>query len=233
MPEGATSLDLQNDMAFNNYLEANVRKWYEFVYRVRGQSIANGQLRLVTGCDKTTAWGIATVLGVSHQRTTKLKFKALDITSSSATTYAWECSGMVEVRVGPDRDEIEALRDHDNGAHLDMKHRNQCLFVRTMTATLSGNDWAKLKCNFGRVTVEDANKSSGTISDPSLGSRPSGSGVKSSEQPNNLDPWGQGSQGTPGTKSYSTSQESGIIISTMPNSPLVSIPSHNTVMTRK
>ncbi|KIM41810.1 hypothetical protein M413DRAFT_410101, partial [Hebeloma cylindrosporum] len=61
IPEGAISLDLQNKIAFSNYLDANLRKWYEFVYRVRGKSIGNGELRLVIGCDKASAWGIATV----------------------------------------------------------------------------------------------------------------------------------------------------------------------------
>jgi hypothetical protein len=59
MPEGVISLDLDNDLAFR----ANVQKWYEFVRRVRGKSICNGQIRLVIGCDKTTAWGIATCVG--------------------------------------------------------------------------------------------------------------------------------------------------------------------------
>ena len=141
MPEGAVSLDLENDIAFNNYLEANVRKWYEFVYRVRGRSIPNGQMRLVIGCDKTTSWGIATVSGVSQQKKSNLKFQALDFLNSSTATYTWECSGMAEARVGPDRKENEALRNRENDGHpLDDKPRNQTLFIRTMTATLSDDD---------------------------------------------------------------------------------------------
>jgi hypothetical protein len=228
MPEGAISFDLENDVVFSDYLEVNVGKWYEFVCRVRGQrKIRNGQIRLVIGCDKATAWGIATVSGGSQQMTSKLKFRTLDTASSSTTAYTWECSGMVEERVGPDRHEIEALRNYDDGPHSpNMVFRNQCLFVRTMNATLSNDDWVKLMQNLGKTTVEDSNTSSGTTLDPPLGSRPSGSNIKSSNQPGSH-------QGIPGTQSYATDKESGIMISTMPGSSVVSIPSHDTILVRK
>jgi len=84
IPEGAISLDLENDAVFSEYLEANVRKWYKHIFSVRGRrDVRNGQIRLVVGCDKTTAWGIATVSGISEQTKTKLRFKPLDTTNSS------------------------------------------------------------------------------------------------------------------------------------------------------
>jgi len=227
MPEGAISLDLENDLSFTDYLEANVQKWYEFVRRVRRRSVRNGQIRLVIGCDKTTAWGIATVSGMLQQTTSKLEFKTLDTANSSTTTYTWECSGMVEVRVGPDKHDIEALRRDDTGNHPpDTTLCNQCLFVRTMTATLSNDDWAKLMQNIGKTIIKDHNALSGTILDPPLGSRPSGSNTKSSNQPGSH-------QGTPRTRGYATGKESGIMISTMPASSAVSIPSLDTVLARK
>jgi hypothetical protein len=223
MPEGAISLDLENDLPFRNYLKTNVLKWYEFV--CRGRSICNGQIRLVIGCDKTTAWGIATVSGISQQTTTRLKFKTLD---TGTTTYSWECSGMVEVRVGPDRREIEALRYHDDGGQpLDTTLYNQCLFVRTMNATLSNDDWAKLMRNLGETTVEDLNTPSGTTLDPLLGSRPSGSNnTRSSNQLGSH-------QEAPGTQSYSMGRESAVTMSTTPDSFAVSLPSPNVILARK
>jgi hypothetical protein len=227
MPEGATSVDLENDLAFSNYLEANMQKWYEFVYRVRGKSIRNGQIRLVIGCDKTTAWGIATVSGMSQHTTNKLRFKALDAASSSTTTYTWECSGMVEVRVGPDKHDIEALRSNDTGDNpLDTTLRNQCLFVRTMTATLNHDDWAKLNRSLGKSNVRDSNTASRTPLDSSLGRRPSGLNMTSSNQ-------AESHQGTSGTWGYAMGKESGITISTMSNLPTVSIPSFDTILEKK
>jgi len=235
MPEGAISLDTEKDLAFIDYLEANMRKWYEFVYRIRRRRVPNGQIRLVIGCDKTTAWGIATVSGMSQQTTSKLKFKTLDNASSSTTTYTWECSGMAVVRVGPDRHEIEALRDRDNGhCPLDMKFYNQCLFVRTMNATLSDKEWAKLERNFGRPTVEDPNAASGKTFDPSLGNRPSGSNANMSGRSDTSNSWVQGShKGNPGTKSAAPGQEDGVVISTTPDSFFVSIPSPDKLLPRE
>jgi len=215
MPEGAISLDLENDAGFSNYLEANVRKWYEFVSRAGRRDIRNGQIRLVIGCDKTSAWGIATVSGMSQQSTTKLRFKPLDTTNSATTIYTWECSGMVEERVGPDRHEIDALRNCDSGGHLDTTLRNQCLFVRTMTATLSSDEWEKLSRNLGETTVKDSYTSSGTASDPSQANMPSGSNTRSSNLPTSQ-------QGPIAPQSYAAGQ-SGIMISKMPDSSAVSI----------
>jgi len=228
MPEGAMSLDLENDAVFSDYLEANVRKWYEFVSRVRGRrDIRNGQIRLVIGCDKTTAWGIATVSGMSQQTKTKLKFKPLDTTHSS-TSYTWECSGMVEERVGPDRRDIDALRNSGNGGHseLDRTLHNQGLFVRTMTATLSNDEWVKLSRNLGRTTVKDSYTSSGTPSYPSMATMPSGSNMTSSNLP-------ASQQGTLGSQSYAAAIQSGIMISKMPNSSAVSIPHPEATLTIK
>jgi len=226
MPEGAMSLDLENDAVFSDYLEANVRKWYEFVSRVRGRrDIRNGQIRLVIGCDKTTAWGIATVSGMSQQTITKLRFKPLNTANSSTAMYTWECSGMVEERVGPDRREIDALRNSDSGGHpeLDTTPCNQCLFVRTMTATLSNDEWAKLSRNVGRTTVKDSYTSSGTASNPSPANMPSGSNTKSFTLP-------ASQQGTLGSQNYAAASQSGIMISKMPDSSAVSIPSLNTTL---
>jgi hypothetical protein len=220
MPEGAVSLDLENDAGFSDYLEANVWKWYEYVSRVRGRrDIRNGQIRLVIGCDKTTTWGIATVPGMSQQSTTKLRFKPLDTTHSSTALYTWECSGMVEERVGPHRDEIDVMRNTDDGGHpeLDTTLRNQCLFVRTMTATFSHDEWAKLSQNLGKPTVKDSNISSETASDPSPAIMLSGSN-KSPNLP-------ASQQGTLGSQNYAAASQSGIMISKMPDSSAVSIPS--------
>ena len=222
MPEGAISIDLENDVAFNNYLKANVQKWYEFVRKVCGQNVPNGQIWLVIGCNKTTAWGIATVSGMSQQTTSKLKFKTLDTASSSATTYTWECSGMVEVRVGPDKHEIEALRNCDDDGHPlkpNTTLRNKCLFVRTMTATLSNNDWAKL---MGETIIKDPNTPSGTILDPLLGSRSSGSNAKSSNQH-------KSHQGIHGTQGYALHKKGGMAS----DSSAVSIPSLDVILVRK
>ncbi|KIM48564.1 hypothetical protein M413DRAFT_81374 [Hebeloma cylindrosporum] len=148
MPEGAVSEDFENLPRFRKYVAANVEKWYRYINGPRGREAKNGDVRLVVGCDKATSWGMATLSNVSHRmRHSQLKFKPLDAQSSSPHScgYTWEYSGTADVKVGPDREEIEELRrgDPDDSASGD-KYLNQCLFVRTLNVTLNDGDWERL-----------------------------------------------------------------------------------------
>lgn len=151
MPEGAVSLDLENLPRFRGYAAANVESWYRFVNGPRlGREAKNGDIRLVTGCDKTNSWGMAALANVSQEQTNSLRFKALhNPHNTSACAYIWDCSGMAEARVGPDLQESNDLRG--SGEHPDAeddgdtrKYMNQCLFVRTLNVTLGHDMWEKI-----------------------------------------------------------------------------------------
>ena len=132
MPDGAISQDLENLPIFREYVAANVQKWYRYINGPRGCEAKNGDVRLVVGCDKATSWGMAALTNVTQHD--QLKFKPLDAQSSSSSScgYAWEYSGTVDVKVGPDQKETDELRreDPDDSPTRD-KYLNQCLFMRT------------------------------------------------------------------------------------------------------
>jgi hypothetical protein len=165
MPVGAVSHDLENVLAFSDYIAVNAYKWYKFALTVRGRKIENGQIRLVTGCDKTTSWGMAALSNMSQQRS-QLKFRAME------NAYTWEYSGMAEARVGPDINEIMGLRDNEGGSvdappPSDQEFSNQCLFVRTLNATLHDDVWGELSKSLGLETVLDSNHFTGPVLDSS------------------------------------------------------------------
>ena len=169
MPKGATALDFENVPVFREYVAANVAKWYKFVNGVRGREAKNGEVRVVIGCDKTTSWGMAAISNVTQQKTSQLKFKILEEpgAKSSSTTYTWEYSGMAEVRVGPDAKETNALRNgdadpFDTNPPSEEEFSNQCLFVRTLNATLSDKAWNELHDSLGSPSVLDSDTSSRT-----------------------------------------------------------------------
>ena len=169
MPKGAIALDLENVPLFREYVAANVAKWYKFVNGVRGREAKNGEVRVVIGCDKTTSWGMAAISNVTQQKASQLKFKILEEPRAklSGTAYAWEYSGMAEVRVGPDAKEINALRNgdadpFDTNPPSEEEFSNQCLFVRTLNATLSDQAWKKLNDSLGLPSVLDSDPSSRT-----------------------------------------------------------------------
>jgi len=187
MPVGAVSHDLENILAFSDYIAANAYKWYKFALTVRGRKVANGQIRVVTGCDKTTSWGMAALSNMSQQRKSQLRFKAMEDAkeATSTTAYTWEYSGMAEVRACPDINESIGLRDNEDGSvdvspPSDQQFSNQCLFVRTLNATLHDDVWGELNDNLGLENVLDSNTPSDAVLDPSIANRQVGSSTTAS-----------------------------------------------------
>jgi hypothetical protein len=170
MPEGAVSFDLENIPAFRRYVAANVEKWYKFVNGVRGREAKNGDVRLVIGCEKTTSWGMAALANVTQHKVSQLKFKATENSSVTSVRppYTWDYSGMAEVRVGPDIREVNALRNNDDRFDAtppsDEDFSNQCLFIRTLNATLNDEAWKALNDSLGLTNVLDSSPSSRNIS---------------------------------------------------------------------
>ena len=101
MPEGAISEDIENIRRFRKYATANILRWYKYINGPRGREARNGDVRLVVGYDKATSWGMAALPNTSKR--TRLKFKPLDglASDSHIRGYAWEYSGVAEVKVGP------------------------------------------------------------------------------------------------------------------------------------
>lgn len=136
MPQGAQAQDLANVSIFRRYLSLNAENWYKYVNNIRGREARNGDVRLVIGCDKASSWGVATFSNLT-KRNCSLKFRTSSETEFGQK-YVWDCSGTVEARVGPDPQEMEMLTVQ-SGALL-----NQCLFVRTLDATLRHDTWDNL-----------------------------------------------------------------------------------------
>ena len=145
MPQGAHAEDLANVSRFRQYVSDNAESWYRYVNNVCGREARNGDVRLVIGCDKASAWGMATFANSTTQDF-HLKFKQTG-ESGSRQTYGWEYSGMVEARAGPNPEEMEELRSNDDSGHSG-EYRNQCLFLRTLNATLRDDVWQGLGFDF-------------------------------------------------------------------------------------
>ena len=143
MPQGARSEDLGNLARFREYAAANVVNWYRYVNGPRGREAKNGDVRLVVGCDKTTSWGIAAFPNQTQQNSCILKFGPLEGDSARWSEH----SGVAEVKAGPGSNEINELRIDSDPP--DVKFENQCLFVRTLNATLSDDVWADIHSSSG------------------------------------------------------------------------------------
>ena len=147
MPEGAYSEDLSNssdsESRLADYINTHAEDWYKFVNGPRGRKTQNGDLRVVVGCEKTTSWGMATFSNSSSSQepNLRLKFSVLGgqhSQRSAGSKYIWEHSGVAsaEVKIGPRRGENEELGETDSN-----RLQNQCLFLRTLSLTLSDTSW--------------------------------------------------------------------------------------------
>ena len=134
MPNGAYHEDLLNFHKFQKIASQNAENWYRFAIGSCGRAIGNGELRLVTGCDKTNSWAIATYAD----------FRPGSITlaaNQSPFEYIWDCEGRVEAKAGPRLDEF--LDDAGNQEYS-RDTRNQCTFLRSFTVSLADDVWKSM-----------------------------------------------------------------------------------------
>ena len=155
MPVGSNSRDLRNYLAFEKYVAQHAPAWYRYAKIVRGRKVRNGDIRLVTGDDKTSNWGMATFSSSGSEQDDPLYLSFLPGSqNASGRTYEWEYSGMAEVRKGPDSGEIERLRRGDTSLE-ETVYENQCLFVRTLNAKLSEKFWGDLLAEVGEIETDE------------------------------------------------------------------------------
>ena len=166
MPQGAYHEDLKNISRFRDYALTHAESWYKYANGPCGREIGNGELHMVTGCDKTTSWGIATYSHLQSKRpegsVTLLTFEDAGERHSRRPlypTYAWDYKGTVEAKVGPEEDEIMDLVGRVGSA----PPRNQCTFVRSLTPAIGQGDWERLQLKVAASAEERASAQSPEI----------------------------------------------------------------------
>jgi hypothetical protein len=104
LPDGADQYDLARLDKFYDAAIENAIRWYEHANGSSGfgRMASNRSLYLVTGCDKSPSWGVASFASSSQQCDVSLKFTISPITEGSAhATYSWESWGPAAVGVSP------------------------------------------------------------------------------------------------------------------------------------
>lgn len=146
LPNGLISEDLIATQGFSDYISEHLISWYRYIMKDRQCPIGNGDMRLVTGFEKTNAWGVATFSYSSKDMQLKLK-PCNDLRRPQI--YSWDHSGSCDTRAGTSRD---GIGDHSMQINLNPASRvdsnmvnNQCVFVRTLNASFSSKKWTELK----------------------------------------------------------------------------------------
>ena len=158
MADGSFREDLQNITLFRDFAAENAESWYRFVNGPCGRDIRNGDLRLITGCDKTSSWGLAAYQNIQSEGDSSdnlgepLRLLRFRNTSNAddcvpRTPYCWEHEGTADVKAGPED-------MPGNGA----RPRNQCTFIRSHTIMLSKAKWAGVQSTL--VSALDSRRAS-------------------------------------------------------------------------
>ena len=120
LPDGASRKDLQTVNKFRRAIEHNAAAWCEFV---RNGGRTPESLYLVTGCVKTSSWGVASIFNQSSTREASLKFIPASMGEGSGSlSYLWDTYSPLDTRRGPDPPS---------------EAQNQCVFLRGFKITFS------------------------------------------------------------------------------------------------
>ncbi|KAJ7744180.1 hypothetical protein B0H16DRAFT_995457 [Mycena metata] len=102
LPDGASRLNLRFLNKFRQLALKHAKSWYAFVTGL-GTMLENGELYLITGVDKSAAWGVAAAESQSEDCNISLKLKAAQVGSTTGS-YAWQWeSGGEFADLGPRR----------------------------------------------------------------------------------------------------------------------------------
>jgi hypothetical protein len=131
--------------------------WYEYANVTRRRVAENGSLYLVTGCDKSVSWGLASFSNSSGGDEVSLKFTAAQIAGTEAYySYKWDTSSPATMRSGPPFPGHEAVQQVATGHQVAGSRQNQCVLIRGYRISIRPPTLAKLKGPLKVSSVQDA-----------------------------------------------------------------------------
>ncbi|KAJ6519158.1 hypothetical protein C8R45DRAFT_13844 [Mycena sanguinolenta] len=114
LPQGASRQNLLPLQTFRAHVRKYSPQWYTFA---RDFLPSTGSLFVVTGCDKTTSWGLATASATSGSIGISLKFTVVGFAETTLQPrYQWKDFGSAMVRM--------------SGTDWAPGTENQCIFIR-------------------------------------------------------------------------------------------------------
>ncbi|KAJ6461300.1 hypothetical protein DFH09DRAFT_583678 [Mycena vulgaris] len=135
LPHGSHLEKLENLEAMRRYAAKHAESWYKYINAPapegRGRRLVNGFLYLITGCEKSQSWGMASFQNVAVEREFKVSFKP----QPPADDYRW--------RRGTPARTKRSIQGVQNST-------NHTLFLHGFSISLGEGIWGKLS---GGVSV--------------------------------------------------------------------------------
>ncbi|KAF8176686.1 hypothetical protein K438DRAFT_73229 [Mycena galopus ATCC 62051] len=141
LPHGAYLEKLESLKPVRQYAEKHAESWYKYVNGPRGRELVNGNLYLVTGCEKAQSWGMASFHDLSLQTEFLLSFGPTTH-ADNGFRYRWQGA--------------HSHRKHADSPPADRTPLNQTTFIHAFAISVSVGIWGKL---FGAETCQLVNSS--------------------------------------------------------------------------
>ncbi|KAJ6453004.1 hypothetical protein C8R47DRAFT_262245 [Mycena vitilis] len=124
LPTGADIVEMANPDELQDYIGANAMSWYRYFSEVKGRTLGNGGVYVITGTTKADSWGLFAIDDVPGAQGTRPVFRPLE---SHPWTYHWVAPGLGFINVRGVHDEFQ-------------DEKNQAVFITGFTVSL-GRKW--------------------------------------------------------------------------------------------
>lgn len=126
LPEGCYGERFQSIGALRSYAAQHGESWYRYANGPRGLNVENGQLQIVTQCDKTTSWAILTHI--------KEEIPSSNHQDGLSVPLSWEGDHVEKMQCG-----VKFVPWRVS------PFRNQCVFLRSSGVYLSDVEWGRVR----------------------------------------------------------------------------------------
>ena len=146
MPKGAGLKRLVNksDPRLLDYIAANAESWYRFINGERRRDAQNGDVRVIWGCHKCVAWGLAAFSSeLEDPRPKLLRFRrSTPAGDPNEPNYHWDYvgSGSTIAKAGPEPWEDSDLFSLQTRLEL----QNQNIFIKAVGVSVSKDAWERV-----------------------------------------------------------------------------------------
>ncbi|KIM38801.1 hypothetical protein M413DRAFT_447513 [Hebeloma cylindrosporum] len=137
IPEGVISRDIIDVSCFRKYIAANAVGWYKFVNEVGDRYATNGDLRIVVGSDRCSAWSRVATSSVTVHIPPDNTASTRSLAQFSVGTNAGGTGVLRSIKDG------QAVLDPDG-----VVYQNQSVFLRTLNISVCDDIWSKIAEDF-------------------------------------------------------------------------------------
>ncbi|KAJ7107136.1 hypothetical protein C8R44DRAFT_324625 [Mycena epipterygia] len=140
LPHGSHFEKLKNLDSLRRYAAEHADNWYRYINGVRGRELENGSLYLITGCEKSQSWGIASFQHVADEFSLAFELTTDGDDAAPLLQHCWQ------------RGTPAFTKNSGPMPSNRIRPRNQTTFIQGFKIALGLGIWARI---FGQTEVSE------------------------------------------------------------------------------